>query len=181
MFSNLLDYPKYYILLYNLYPIKSGKYLSDYFTTAKEIYLTKKIPLSIYLLKFSVIIKMVEFIIIFFIPLSYNYKMYIFDYFYFAKVSKEFNLQFCFLLITVLTNINQLYFKDTNNDLIAIVGQVISEKKMGNLFIDSKIKGRNVKHYIQNIAHQLSKTCVVFHMSACKFPFEKFNKIIFNI
>ncbi len=181
MFSNSFNDPKYYILLYNFYPIKTRKYLLDYFTTAKEIYLTKKIPLSVYFLKISVIIKMIEFIIVFFIPLSHNYRMYIFDYFYFAKVSKEFNLQFCFLLITVVTNINQLYFKDTNNDFIAILGQIIAEKKLGNFFIDSKTNGKNVKHYIQYVVDQLAKGCVVFHGATCKFLLDSFNMVILNI
>ena len=145
-------------------PIKSKNFLTKYFNEVTN----GKTPSSLFLLKYCIILRNLLFLLYFYGDFSPQTKIFIFDYFYLGGISREFNLIFCYLVITVIGLIEILYLGSFSSDYFQLPYKILIVNKPGTIFIKHKFNGQNVVQYIVKIIGIISKTLIVFDTVACK-------------
>lgn len=177
---------KLHLLLYNFLPIKSSKYLTIYFGTLLKMSPSScgcQMPLSLFLIKYSLYSKIVLFFLNYTCNLSPHLRLYLFDYFHLVSIEPVFNLIFGYIFLSTGFLIHLMYFTQFKSDYHLIPYQILVLKQTQNTFLDLEFQNKqNIQQFIGKIIFAFSVTLIVFDAVSCKYFFtEKLNVNILTV
>ena len=123
--------------------IKSIDYFERYFATIDHISQTGYIPLCIYAIKCAFLLQMLDNAVFYFIPLSHNARVVLFDYAYLCNVGQDLALLGIFLFICPYLLIDQIYINAIKTDYIQVPYQLIIHGHGKRYFLRTSSNGKS--------------------------------------